>query len=195
MNRLMLRALAAALGLTFVTATQVLANGHPGDGSGHQSGHMERQGNVNGHRGEFNHSFKVNGRFDFARRGYKSFYWNRYCWSDRYHCYCYWAPNYGWCFYQPTYACYVPLTSYQEVYPESRPALTAAPAVVQETTVALNTPIGFATPPVAAAPAVVQQTKVVAGPGGGPVDLPPVGPGALPGPGALQQTRVAAGVP
>jgi hypothetical protein len=114
--------------------------------------------------------------FDFGKHGYKSLYWNRYCWSSYYHCYCYWAPYYrSWCFYEPTYSCYVPVSYYSSVYPDSyQPTLT--------------------TPTVTSTPPVVQQTTVLVSSASPVGDAPPAPPGP-PGPpaAAAQQTTVAPG--
>ena len=183
MNRSTLATTIAALGLTMFAASQIQADGHTRNGSGHQQGSGNRQGVTSGHRGEVGHSFRANGRFEYGRHGFRSLSWTRYGWSDRYHTYCYWEPRYGWCFYEPTYASYVPISYFQEVYPEA--VLTAAPAVpVREI--------------VREAPTVIQKTSVIVGAPTGPgVDLPipPVGPPLAPNAGAVQPTRVTAGVP
>jgi hypothetical protein len=183
MNRSTLATTIAAFGLTMFATAQIQADGHNNNGAAHRTGSGARLGVTSGHRGEVGHSFRANGRFEYGRHGFKSLSWTRYGWSDRYRTYCYWEPRYGWCFYEPTYSCYLPIGYYREVYPQA--VLTAAPEVpVREI--------------VRQSPAVVQQTSVIVGAPAGPaVDLPipPVGPPVGPNPGALQQTRVNAGVP
>jgi hypothetical protein len=109
--------------------------------------------------------------FDFGKHGYRSLYWNHYCWSKYYNCYCYWAPSYRcWCFYEPTYSCYVPVSYYSSVYPESyqptlaAPVVTSTPSVLQQTTVYVSSaaPVGDAppAPPGPPAPPPAQQTTV-----------------------------------
>lgn len=174
MNRLLFTTTFAALGLTLIAAAQTQA---AGPGSGHPSAGPSRHSTMNGRHGEFNHSFRANGRFDYGRHGFRSLSWSKYGWSSRYHTYCYWAPSYGWCFYEPTYSCYLPVSYYPEVYPQASfatapgPVLTTAPSVVQQTSVVLGGPAvapvdvpgPIVAPPVTPAPGVVQQTKV--GPG------------------------------
>ena len=183
MNRSTLASTIAALGLTLFTAAQIQADGHINNGSGRQQGSGSRQGVTSGHHGEVGHSFRANRRFEYTRHGFKSLSWTRYGWSDRYRTYCYWEPRYGWCFYEPTYSYYLPISHFREVYPEA--VLTAAPEVpgrqiVRET------------------PTVIQKTSVIVGAPASPEVGLPVLPGAPPvgpNPGALQQTRVNAGVP
>lgn len=173
----------AALGLTLIAAAQTQAAGPPGHGSGHRSASTIHHSTMNGRHGEFNHSFRANGRFDYGRHGFRSLSWTKYGWSNRYRTYCYWAPSYGWCFYEPSYSCYLPVSYYPEVYPQASfgvapavspaPVLTTAPSVVQQTSVVLAGP---AVPPVE---------------GPGPVVAPPIGPA----PGVVQQTKVGPGVP
>lgn len=169
---------------------QAQADGHGNKGMG------PGRGSMNSQHGNFTHSFKANGRFDYGRHGFRSLSWTKYGWSNRFNSYCYWAPNYGWCFYEPTYSCYLPISYYPEVYPQA--VLTTAPAVVQQTEVVLSTPPVPVTTaaPIAPAPAIVQQTKVLAGTS--PiVDVPP-GPGApgfIPKPGVVQQNKIGPNLP
>lgn len=204
MNRFLLIKAFAILTAALL-GTQAQADGHgskgmggPGHGSmNSQHGSMNSQhGSMNSQHGTFNHSFKASGRFDYGRHGFKSLSWTKYGWSNRYNSYCYWAPNYGWCFYEPTYSCYLPVSYYQEVYPQA--VLTAAPTVVQQTDVILSAPpVPVNVPePVVPAPNVVQQTKVLAGAGPlGNVPPGPVGPGIVPTPGVVQQNKVGPIVP
>lgn len=171
----------AALGLVLV-ATQTQAAVPTGRGPSHRSGSFSHA--ISGHHGQFSHSFRANGRFDYGRYGYRSLHWTRYGWSSRYNNYCYWAPNYGWCFYEPTYSCYLPISYYRQVYPEASFSTAAVPA-----------PVPVVTP----SPSVVQQTSVVVG---GPaiptadVPAPPLlPPPVTPAPTAVQQTKVGPGLP
>ena len=147
MNRLLMTTF-AALGLAFFAANQTRAGGPSGNGSGHQSGGSNHQGAMSGRQGERGHSFRANERFDFGRHGFRSLSWSRYGWSDRYHSYLYWAPNYGWCFYEPTYSYYLPVAYYPEVYPQA--SLTAAPEVIPSPVLTTASP-------------VIQRTTVVVG--------------------------------
>ncbi|HEV8060345.1 MAG TPA: hypothetical protein VGP68_10755 [Gemmataceae bacterium] len=183
MNRVLLATTIAALGLTLLATAQIQANGPQGNGSGHPTVGSNHQGAMSGRRGEAGRSFKANERFDYRRHGFRSLSWTRYGWSDRYHHYLYWEPRYGWCFYEPTYTSYLPIAYYPEVYPQS--TLTAAPEVIPG-------------PVVSTVPSVIQQTTVaLAAPVAPAVDLPtpPLAPRVPPAPGAVQQTKVGAGVP
>ena len=185
MNRSTCATTIAALGLTmFAASHESRPTDTPGMARATSKGPAIDKARVtSGHRGEVGHSFRANGRFEYGRHGFRSLSWTRYGWSDRYHTYCYWEPRFGWCFYEPTYASYVPISYFQEVYPEA--VLTTAPAVpVREF--------------VREAPAVVQQTSVIVGPPAGPavgLPIPPLAPPVAPAPAVLQQTKVNAGVP
>ena len=93
-----------------------------------------QHGSMSGRRGESEHSFKANERFDYRKHGYQSLSWSRSRWSSSYHCYCYYAPSYGWCFYEPTYSCYLPVSYYPEVYPQAAPTVSTTPSVIQQQT-------------------------------------------------------------
>jgi hypothetical protein len=184
-----------AMVAVMVAAAQSQADGHGGRGVG-GPGH----GSMHSWHDSFSHSFKPSGHFNYGKYGYRSFPWTKYGWSSRFNSYCYWAPNYGWCFYEPTYSCYLPISYYQEVYPQAvlTAAPTVGPAVIQQTDVVLagppapvNVPV-----PVAPAPAVVQQTKVLAGAAPiGDVVPGPVGPGIVPTPGIVQQNKIGPKLP
>jgi hypothetical protein len=162
MKRFILSAAIAAMVLTGLAFSGAKAGGSSNSGS-HHSGRSHRE-------------FKPSERFNYDRHGRRSFSWSRYRWSDYYRGYCYWAPNYGWYFYEPSHCCYLPLSCYSEVYPESvstAPAvLRTSPTVAQQTTVVT----------VAPAPAIGQPE---------PPPIPPVAPPAT----AVQQTKVGAGLP
>jgi hypothetical protein len=131
---------------------------------------------MSGHRGESGYHFKASERFNYGKHGFKAFSWTHRRWSSQYHCYCYWAPSFGWCFFEPIHACYVPLTYFREVYPET--VTTVAPVV-------------------APTPSVIQQTTVVTAPPAPVREVPPPAPApaVVPAPTAVQKTNVGAGGP
>jgi hypothetical protein len=164
MKRFFLTAAVVALGFATLSVTQAQAGGsqRSSGGNGH-SGSMS-----SGHR-----EFKPSERFGYGKYGMKSFSWSHYRWNDYYRRYCYWAPGYGWYFYEPVHSCYLPVSYFSEVYPESVPSVSApvlsTPTVTQQTTVVAlsGTPtVGvpevppLPVPPVAPPAAAVQQTKV-----------------------------------
>jgi hypothetical protein len=123
---------------------------------------------------ERHREYKASENFGYSKHGHKTISWTHSHWSDYYHRYCYWAPNHGWCFYEPTYSCYLPVSSFFEVYPEAvrayAPPVSPASTVTQQTTVvtAPSTPAAARPEPppipiVAPPPAAVQNTKVGAG--------------------------------
>jgi hypothetical protein len=190
MNRFLLSAAVAAVGLTTLSVPQTQAAEHFGRGSSHSSSRVSH-----GSRSE--HQFHARRGFDYGRHGYRSFSWTHSYWSSYYGCYCYYAPSYGWCFYEPSYSCYLPVSYYSQVYPEFVPSgpapVIAPPTVVQQTKVIVGSssvPAPVPVPPPAPVPTTVQQTKVVV-PAVPPTDAPP----APPGPPPVPQPKVAAGAP
>jgi hypothetical protein len=166
-KRFFLAASAAALGFAMLSFSQAQADG-PSRGSHRQSGGSSQAGPMGGHR-----EFKPSERFGYDRHGFKSYSWTHKRWSDYYYRYCYYAPSYGWCFYEPIHSCYLPISYYGEVYPESVPTLNSY----------------------SSAPTIQQQTTVVNVPSGPGVSLPEPPPIPRVAPAAVQKTNVGAGVP
>jgi hypothetical protein len=193
MKRFFMTAIVAAVGLSMLSATSTWAAG------------TRHSGSMSGHRGEFGHHFRANGQFNYGRYGFRSLAWTRYGWSNYYHCNCYWAPSYGWCFYEPSYACYLPISYYRQVYPQTfataAPVVTTTPSVIQQTTVVTvpPAPVGGlpslpTAPGVVPAPAAVQNTNVGAGPVAGLPSLP-TAPVVAAAPTAVQKTNAGISVP
>ncbi len=169
MKRFITNVTVATVGLALF-AIPAFAGRPSGHDSGRSSGHDSgRSGSSNSMHRDFNHSFRANEHFDYRKHGFKSIDWTHYRWSDFYRCYCYYCPRFGWCFYEPTYSCYLPVTYYSQVYPQSAPVAPSSPSVIQQTTVVNVQPSGvpdLPTPPLSApvpAPTAVQKTNVAAG--------------------------------
>ncbi len=184
MKRFLMIAAVGFMALTGLTVTQTQAAGRPGYGG-------------SSHHGSYNdHGYRPSQHFDFGRFGYRSFSFTRSYWSSYYHCNCFYSPSYGWCFYEPSYSCYVPMSHYQEVYPQfssvgPAPSFPSPTVIQQQTTIVGTTPtpgdVPVLPPPVAPTPvpAAIQQTRV-----GGPTVPAPI-PAPVPvAPTALQQTKV-----
>jgi hypothetical protein len=168
MKRFLMIATLAAVGLTQFAATQASAGGGFSHGRSYYGSHNEYRG----------HHFRASERFGYSRYGFRSFSYTHYRWSDTYRCYFYYAPSYGWCFYEPSYNFYVPITYFNQVYPESvsviTPTVIPTPTVVQQqqtTVVNVQNERGPSVP--VAVPA--------------PVPTPVPGPSAVPPPPVAQQ--------
>jgi hypothetical protein len=172
MKRFFVTPTLAAVALSLFVVAQTWAGGPSGNGSSRQGGEPSHHGSMSG-RSESGHSFRASERFDYHSYGYRSYSWTHSRWSNDYRCYIYWAPRYGWCFYEPTYTCYVPVTYYGQVYPQSAPIVAPSAPVIQ------------------------QQTTVVTAPSAPTTSLPvpPPGPSVQPPPVAVQKTKVETGAP